>query len=407
MLYRALDPRRSLQALGQQSFRLWLIERMVGSMTWAMRGVARGWLVYNLTGSVLALAWVEALRAAIGVLVSPLAGVVSDRVEKRSVMFTCRVMLIVTNLILALVIFSGALELWHIVAITLLEAVVYSLMEPALQSLMTEMVAPSLLLSATSTTAVVEGVLHIVGAAAGGLIIDAVGAGWVFFANAPLFALAALALWRIGKGIVATGAAGSVRAEVMAGIRYLRASPVLLVLLALALARLLYMQPFTSFLAAFAQKDLGFDAAGLGLLTSVAGVGALLSSLIIASMGDPRSKGKLLLGAGGAAAAAVTLLMITRTDGSPFLFVVLVGVFANASDVLTRTLIQATCDAGYRGRVVSVAMVFSNLVMLAVIPAGVLADVYGVPLVVGALAASVLIAHIAAALFRPDIRHLR
>jgi hypothetical protein len=83
MLYRALDPRRSLQALGQQSFRLWLIERMVGSMTWAMRGVARGWLVYNLTGSVLALAWVEALRAAIGVLVSPLAGVVSDRVEKR------------------------------------------------------------------------------------------------------------------------------------------------------------------------------------------------------------------------------------------------------------------------------------------------------------------------------------
>lgn len=406
MLYRALDPRRTLQALHQAPYRWWLVERMVGASTWAMRGVVRGWLVYNLTGSVLALAWVEAVRALVGVVVSPYAGVLCDRVEKRLVMFVVRLFLIATNLILAALMFLGVLELWHIVAVTVVEALVYSLMEPALQSITPELVSRELLLSATSTMFVVEGVLNIIGAAAAGVIIEVAGAGWVFLANAPLFAVAAYALWRMPKGLVASDGAASVRSDFMAGVRYLAASPVLLALLALAFARLLFMQPYGSFLAAFSRNDLGFDAAGLGLLMSAAGVGALASSLVIASMGDSQGKGLLLLVSGAASAASVAALMVTRAHVSPFLFVILAGVFANAADIFTRTLMQVTCEPGYRGRVAGVAMVLSNLVMLSVIPAGMLAETYGVPLVVGALAALVLVVHVATAVLAPKMRGL-
>ena len=198
MLYRTLDPRRTLEALHQPSYRWWLVERMVGASTWAMRTVGRGWLVYHLTGSVLALAWVEAVRFIVGILVSPVAGVICDRIEKRLVMFGCRFLLIFTNLALALLLFFGAIELWHIVAVTIAEALIYSVMEPALMSILPEIVGRDLLLSATSTMFVVEGVLNILGAAAAGVVIEAAGAGWVFLANAP--ALCACRLRPVAHG---------------------------------------------------------------------------------------------------------------------------------------------------------------------------------------------------------------
>ncbi len=406
MLYRSLDPRRTLEALRQPSFRWWLVERMVGAETWAMRAVARGWLVYNLTGSVLALASVEAVRAVVGIVVSPLAGVICDRVEKRLVMLFARTCLIFTNLALAILIFAGVLDLWHIVVATIVEGIVYSLMEPALQSIVPELVSREMLLSATSTMFVVEGVLNIVGAAAAGLVIQAFGVGWVFLSNAPMFALASFSLWKMPKGRVAARGVSSMRSEMMAGLRYLSASPVLIVLVSLAFARVLFIQPFSSFLAAFSRNDLGFDAAGLGLLTSAAGIGALVSSLIIASMGDPKNKGRLLLTTGVAAAGSIALLMIVRASPWPFVFVVMGGVFANAADVFTRTLMQTNCDPGYRARVVSVASILSHLVTLSVIPAGMLADIHGVPLIVGGLALLVIVAHLAAAIWSPSIRKL-
>src|SRR5512137_2352216 len=114
MLYRRLDPRRALQALHQPPFRWFLVERMVGAETWAMRAVARGWLIYSLTGSVLALAAVDAVRAAVGVVLSPVAGVISDRFEKRMILVVCRVVWAVANLALAALIILGGVQMWHI-----------------------------------------------------------------------------------------------------------------------------------------------------------------------------------------------------------------------------------------------------------------------------------------------------
>jgi MFS family permease len=351
------------------------------------------------------LAWVEAVRALVGIVVAPVAGVISDRFEKRLVLQWTRILLIFTNLALAILIFLGMLQLWHIVVVTIFEALIYTVMDPALQSIIPELVSRELLLSAISTTFVVEGVLHIVGAAAAGVIIESFGAGWVFLANAPMFALAAFALSRMPKGIVASSH-GSVHMDFMAGLRYLRASPILIALVALAFARLVFMQPYGSFLAAFSRNDLHFDATGLGLLTAAAGVGGLLSSLVIASMGETRNKGRLVLGSGIIAATSVVLLMVVRTSLWPFVFVIMGGVFANAADIFTRTLMQSLCDAGYRARVASVANVFSYMVMLSVIPAGMLADIYGVPMIVGALAAIVIVVHVAATIWSPSLRSL-
>jgi hypothetical protein len=191
-----------------------------------------------------------------------------------------------------------------------------------------------------------------------------------------------------------------------AALRYLRSSPLIMALLGLAFARLLFMQPYSSFLPAFSSRNLGFDAAGLGTLVSIGGIGALAGSILIAAAGDRGHKGKLLLAAGSAAAASVLTLMLTPAMFSPFILVALISGFNNSAEVFTRTLVQTLCEASYRGRVASVAMVFSNFVSLCVIPAGALADAYGVPVVVGSLAAAVLAIQIAAAILIPEVRNL-
>ena len=407
MLHRALNATGARQALRSRPFRWYLIERLVGAFTWAMRSVARGWLVYSLTGSVLALASVEAVRALVGVFLSPVAGVMTDRLEKRLVMMTARVILVFVNLALAVLVWLNVLQMWHIIVATIIEGIAFAAIDPVIQSIIPELVDHDALLSATSTTFVVEGVFNILGAFVAGLVIQALGVGGVFFGNACLFVIAAYSLLQIPGGIIGHRGPGSLRRDMGAALTYLRASPLLIALLGLAFARLLLLQPFNSFLPAFASQDLGFDAAGLGTLMSAGGAGALAVSVLIAAAGDRGRKGKLVLASGSAAAIAVLALMLTPGMFSPFILVALVGGFSNSAEVFTRTLVQSLCEASFRGRVASVAMVLTNLVSLCVIPAGALADAYGVPVIVGGLAVAVLLVQIAAAILRPDVRSLQ
>jgi hypothetical protein len=75
--------------------------------------------------------------------------------------------------------------------------------------------------------------------------------------------------------------------------------------------------------------------------------------------------------------------------------------------IVDNALVQANCDPECRGRLRSVWMMLMGLSPLVAIPAGALADQYGVPIVVGALGLLVAVVHLGAAVLRPDLRKLR
>jgi MFS family permease len=171
--------------------------------------------------------------------------------------------------------------------------------------------------------------------------------------------------------------------------------------------RLLLMQPANTFLPAFARDDLGLDAAGLGLLNSAMSVGLLVSSMAMASLGDTHHKGRLLLVTGIAGSLSAILMMSVRVMPVPFVLIALVLGFLNVGDVVSRTLMQSVCEISYRGRVLSIVMALYGLTSLSALPAGALADRFGVPWVVSALAAFVVVVYVAVAWLRPDLRKLR
>lgn len=406
MVRRILDVRVIARALRYPGFRWFILGRIAGAPTGQMRSVAQGWLVYNLTGSALALGWVSAARAVIMLILAPVAGVLSDRFDKRAVMFAARVVLIVNTLWLAAQVYADALQAWHIVVAAMLDGVAFSLMDPALQAIISELVDRDTLLNAVSVAYVIEGLMGVIGAVAAGLVIEAFGAGGVFLTMAFLFSLAAYTLFRLPKGTVVIQHNTSMRTEIVAGMRYLRASPVLIALVGLTFARLMLVQPFNTFLPVFAGDDLGLDAAGLGLLTSATSVGALFSAIVTAALGNTRHKGVLLLGSGIVGGLFGVLLFGVRAMPAPFIFAILAAGFNTTGDVLATTLIQSNCEAKFRGRVSAVVMMLWGLTSLIALPVGALVDRYGVSPVLIVLSVFVIIVHLATTVLRPNLRKL-
>lgn len=406
MIRRLLNPRKALHALRFAGFRWFILGRVAGSPTGQMRQVVQGWLVYQMTGSALALGWVSTARALVMVILAPLGGVLSDRFEKRFVMLGARIILVVSSFGVAILIWLDALQPWHIAASSMLDGIAFSLLSPAMQTIVSELVDRDTLLNAVSLASVFEGLTSIVGAGAAGFLIESVGADSVYVGMGLLFCLVGYTIFRLPPGKTSSTATRSVVTELLDGLRYLRASPALMAIAGLSVAGFVLIQPYNAFLPAFAGDELGLDASGLGVLTSLMGVGTLLMSLIVASLGDTRHKGRLLIAAG--IAIGVCLILIVSTPFLPgvYLFVMLQAGFSNLNRMMTRTLLQSNSQANYRGRVSSVVTTLSSLSRLSALPAGVLADRYGVPIVVGVMATLLIAVYLGMGLFVPRLRKL-
>jgi MFS family permease len=143
----------------------------------------------------------------------------------------------------------------------------------------------------------------------------------------------------------------------------------------------------------YARDVMGMDAKGLGLLVSAPGVGSLISALVLASLGDFRHKGKLLLLAGIVLGLALVAFANTQVFALVLVLLAVVGAMSNMCMVANRTLLQTNCDPSYLGRVMSAYMMMFGLTQLGTIPAGAVADSLGVSVVItvqGALFAIVL-----------------
>ncbi len=399
------QPKSRVSALQFRSFRWYLMGRVSGAAM-PMRQVVEGWLIYQMTGSVMALAGVSSARAVTMFLSAPWGGVLSDRFEKRWMMIAARMFLVVVYLALVALLWLDVLLPWHLIAVAAVEGVAFSCIAPAMRSLVSELVPPDTLMNAVSVAAVVEGVMVIVGGVVAGILIETVGPEAVYAGVALLLTAASVALLQLPTGMRGGSASRKMTRDLYFGVRHMLSRPVLISLLGLSFARNLFGGPYRTFLPAYAKDYLQLDARGLGALTSATGVGSLVSALVATSLGNTRHKGKLLLGAGLATGASLILLVTTRSVPAAFVLVALAGGFGSLSMLLTNTLVQSECKPQFRARVASLGMMLRSLSGLGVLPAGALADRLGVPTVIGVLAAGLVVTYAVVGVRRQDLRRL-
>jgi MFS family permease len=405
---RRFDFGRVARALHFAPFRWWMIGRFAASATIHMRSVAQGWLIYHLTGSALSLGWVRIASSLVMALLSPLGGLFADRIERRTILIWARVVMTASSFIIAWLIFTGRVQVWHMAMSAILDAAVLAFMMPAQDTIYPELVDRETLLNAISLDAVVGGLMGIIGATAAGFLIEAVSAGGVYIGLALLFVFAGFTHFQLpkrGKRKPEQKSHGK-QTGLIDGVRYLVARPVLIAVVVLGLVRMLFIRTANTFMPVYAKDDLSLSASGLGLLTSFMTAGGLLTSLMTAGLGDTRHKGRLLLLAGfGAGAALIGMSLISKLP-LPYILILLLGGALTAGTVIQNTVLQTHVDPAYRGRVNSLARAISAISPLWMLPAGILTDRFGAPMVFGIQGVAVLVAYLVVAISKPKLRQL-
>lgn len=387
-----------------------------------MEQVALSWLVYDLTGDPLVLGLVNGLKAVPALLSGPLGGVAADRMERKRLMLLSQLATAVLALWLAILIFADWLQVWHLYIFAMLTGLAWSFNQPVRQSLVPSLVPRDDLTNAIALQSSAFQLTRLIGPAVAGFIIAWFSVGGAFLAKAIVYSgVVAMILMMEVPPIQRRGLGESGWTTLRAGFSYIRRERDILSLILWALIPQLFAMPYFTLLPVFAKDVLGVGPEGFGILVTLPGVGAMIATLTIASVGDFRRKGVVVMWAGIAQGLAILLLASTsRLSGTPvwgsigagFLgasaVLAFIGACMMSYNTLTNTLLQTITVDEMRGRVMSLYMLDQGLTPLGTAWAGFLASLpaLGAPGAYTIMGITVVVLASGAALRFPHLRRL-
>ena len=263
-----------------------------------MQSTAQGWLVYKITGSAFYLGLVAAMSTLPVLFLTLPAGSLADRWPKRKLLLITQTVLLLQALALGILDATGHIQPWHIMALALVAGTAMALDAPARQSFTYELVGKEDLLNGVALNSGIFNFTRIIGPTIAGLVVAAYGTHICFIMNSISY-IAALAALLMMRNVPTTGHGRKdpIFKQTMEGLRYCFSDLLTRELLILTAIISIFCMQYQSLMPAYARKDLGLDARGLGLLMSAAGVGALLGAGIVASAGGRlRSSAIILFG---------------------------------------------------------------------------------------------------------------
>ncbi|MBI2909217.1 MAG: MFS transporter [Chloroflexi bacterium] len=309
-------------------------------------------------------------------------------------------------LLLAVLVSTNLVQFWMVVAIAIGRGVMMSFNQPARQSLISELVPPGSLMNAIALNSATMNLTRVLVPAIGGGLIATVGVAGAFYFNAASFLAVLYGLALMQFPARQRKANGSIRADLLAGIRYLMGLPALRTLVLLALLPMVFGMPYMTMLTVFASDVLKVGGGGLGLLTASSGAGAMSGALFIASSFRSAGRGRFMLGGLVAFGSSLIIFSFSHWLWLSFLALIAVGFSQQAYMATNNTLIQTCVDKDYRGRVLSTLFLNRGMVPLGAMLAGFGEGLVGIQAITGGMAAVLVIVALLAARFASAAREL-
>lgn len=343
--------------------KLWLATWCSQSASWALI-VARAALVLHLTDSA---NWTGAVTFAAmipSVLVSPLAGYLADRFDRRTVLAWAYGVNVADNLVLALLVVTGIVEPWHLLVLSAVTGSARSTQMPAAQALFANMVPRERLLNAVS---LYQAVFHGARFAGPFLILVVLWAtgqqDWVFFLCAGLYVLGFSTVLTIGtrsRGVMEEGRFTQIFvSNFVAGLSFMYRHPLVLSLVLLVVAHCGMTMSFESLLPVLARDNFAMDSSaailgGFSYLMVGYGAAALVTALGLAGVRDEAMRGRLLLWLG--VFSGITPVALVMAPNMPVAILCAAGMgFAQGGFMtLSHAMLQAIAPDAVRGRLMGV-----------------------------------------------------
>ena len=382
---------RGFRALRHTNFRLYWTGQLISLCGTWMQQVAQSWLVLQITGSPIDLGIVAALQTLPVLFISAFAGVVADRVPKRSLMVATQSAQMLLALILGTLVVTHLVQIWHVYVLASLLGLTNAFDMPTRQSFMIEMVGRDDLMSAVALQSMQFNAARIVGPALAGLLIAAIGVTGSFFANAISFVPVIFGLLAMRTDRFYSPPAVEhlpVRESLGQGWHYVRKTPAVLMIVLVVAILGLFNNNINVLVPLFAKNVLQVGPQGYGLLMAMMGFGSLGGALVAALA--QRARWRVLFG--GAFVFFIFQLgfALSRIYPLSLLFMAVSGFSIILFYTSANTGVQTRVPDWLRGRVMGVYMAVNvGTSPIGNLTIGWLADRYSAPV---ALAAGCLVA---------------
>jgi len=388
----------TLAALRIPRFRLYFIGQTISiSGTW-MQTVAQGWLVFHLTQSELWLGLVACAAGLPSLLLSPIGGVIIERVPRRTLLMITQSVQMILAFILAYLTFTNTVAVWHIMLLAFLLGVSNALDAPTRQAIVVDLVGREHLASGIAMNSMVFNISRVVGPVVAGIILTQIGPDWCFFLNGLSFVAVIYMLWIIHIDNAPVGSKGvSPIMQLKEGLQYARKHDTIAPLLLLAVAAALFTNNMQTLLPAFSDVILHSPADAYSAITIAIGIGAVISSLVLGYLGRRYGRGYVVAAMAILTAVSSLIFSITTTVELAFIFGLIYGFAIILQFVLVNTLIQNEVPDDFRGRVMSLyTLAWFGIAPFGALMMGAVANVIGTPaaIAIGSVAGGIMSAYV-------------
>ena len=175
---------RFVRALRNRNFLIYVAGNCFNLTGLWMQRIAIGWLTWELTGSATWLGIIAFAELAPTLVIGPFAGAMADRLDRLQLAKRTQLLVVVQTTCLALVTLSGMLNIWLLLALTVIQGVIFSFWQPVRLALVTSLVSSSELSSAIAINSIIFNSARFIGPALAGLVLVVSSPGWAFLINA-------------------------------------------------------------------------------------------------------------------------------------------------------------------------------------------------------------------------------
>ena len=417
----------TFHALAYRDFTLLWLAQITNSLSLWMEQVARPVLVLLLTGSEVHLGLVVAARGLPQLLLGPVAGVVADRFDRRVVIMSSKAGGMAVNIVFAVLIVTGRLELWHIYVTGIFRSMTNAFDNPARQALIPSLVPPKLIMNAFAINSGSMQLVRILAASIAGFTLALWGKEGTFTIIAAVSIVPVIITYFMkvpAWARIEVTKESSWLHSMAEGFRFAWKEKVIFAILVLLAIQSIFGNPYIQvFVPVLAIKflDFGFMTAlgipdertrevGLGLLLGASGFGALLGTVLIATIGERLTHRGIIvisgLGIYGLAIAAMGVSSLFSTALLPFFFVTLVGVGQSMLMPVKNVILMEYTPNEMRGRVMSLQSLDRGLSTIGSSAGGLLAALISAPLAMGVYGLILVVGTVVTAIVIPSLRRV-
>ncbi len=397
---------QTFSSLAVTNFRFLLGGTLMSSFAMWMESIGQGWLVQQLTDSPFQLGLVQFIRGFSILFVSPFAGALSERVDRRLIVGVASTVNGLSALAIAILIVTGQIAMWHLYVTALIGGISGSVYNPVRQFLVFDAVGEQHLPNAIALNSMVNNMARVVGPGIAGFMIS-YSISSAFFGKAIFFAAAALTLIPLRLNQAPPESKESVLTGIRLGAAYMVRHSVLVRLTLLQMIPSLLVFPYMQMVPNVAKNYLHVGASGYGWLQTGVGIGSLISALVVASFANVRRKGLIANICLMVYASMILAFSFSRVYALSLVLLIMGGMGLVIFSTFNQTLLQTHVDDAYRGRVLSLYTMSQGLSPFGSLAMGAIAEEFlGAPRAIAVFCAAALVLALLSGVTSKELREL-